>query len=440
MMSAAALPNPARPRPMPFYALILANAVSAVGDILTFLAVPWFVLQTTGSATQTGITAFFSTASVGVSAFLGSALVDRIGYKRASVLSDVTSGVSVALVPLLYHLGLLPFWGLLALVFVAGLLVTPGRTARAAIVPELAALARQPLERVSAATDGATRIAGFIGAPLGGVLIAFIGTSNLLWIDAATFGFSAALIAVGVPHVAAPAPAAASGEEQAGRRGYLRDLTIGMRYMLGDPLILSVIGVILVTNLLDAGFGGVLAPIYIKQVFGSPVLLGGLIASFGGAAFIGTLIFGAIGHRLPRRLTLGICFTLAGGTRFVSLALVPSVPVLLVISALAGLCIGPINPIFDTVAYERIPADLRARVFGAITTGAVLGMPLGGLFAGLSAAWLGPYTSLLIFGAVYYLATITLLINPTLKDLERRPSAAPAPAPAEELGDVQLPV
>jgi len=42
--------QPARPaRRTPLFALYTSNTVSAVGDVLMFIAVPWFVLQTTGS-------------------------------------------------------------------------------------------------------------------------------------------------------------------------------------------------------------------------------------------------------------------------------------------------------------------------------------------------------------------------------------------------------
>ncbi|HEX9414742.1 MAG TPA: hypothetical protein VF916_14650, partial [Ktedonobacterales bacterium] len=130
-----------RTRRAPLYALLVANTVSFVGDILAFLAIPWFVLQTTGSVTQTAITAFFSTAGVAASALFGSEVVDWLGYKRVSLISDITSGASIALIPLLYATGILVFGELLALVFLVGLVATPGRTARAAYIPDLAQLA-----------------------------------------------------------------------------------------------------------------------------------------------------------------------------------------------------------------------------------------------------------------------------------------------------------
>jgi hypothetical protein len=39
----------------PFLALMGANAVSQIGNMMTLVAVPWFVLETTGSAAQVGL-------------------------------------------------------------------------------------------------------------------------------------------------------------------------------------------------------------------------------------------------------------------------------------------------------------------------------------------------------------------------------------------------
>lgn len=51
--------------------------ISYIGDMLTLLAIPWFVLQTTGSMIQMGMTAFCSTVPAVFSAFFGSALCRR---------------------------------------------------------------------------------------------------------------------------------------------------------------------------------------------------------------------------------------------------------------------------------------------------------------------------------------------------------------------------
>jgi MFS family permease len=414
-------------RRAPLYALYTSNIVSAVGDVLMVLAIPWFVLQTTGSVVQTGLAAFFSTAAVAMSALLGAHIVERLGFRRASVVSDLASAASVALIPLFYETVGLPFWVLLLLVFLAGLLMTPGATARSSMVPELAALAHMRIERAAATSDGMTRLSRFIGAPLAGLLIVFIGPGNLLWIDAATFAFSALVIGRAVPVILLPPPvelSTATNKPAATSGGFLRGLREGIAFIWHDPVLFWPTLVVLVTNLLDAGASGVLYPVFVKQTYGSPVWLGAMVATFGGAAFLGTLVFGAIGHRLPRQLTLGLCFTLGGAVRyFLTVGFAPHPFVLVALLTLCGLLIGAINPIFDTVAYERVPAGLRARVFGVLTAGAMLGSPLGGLIAGAIVPGIGIAVSLLIFGAVYTVATISLLIIPSLRDMDKPRSA-----------------
>ena len=413
----------------PLVALYIANTISAVGDVLMFIAVPWFVLQTTGSVIQTGLAAFFSTAAVAASALLGAPIVDRFGFRRASVVSDLASAASVALIPLLYETVGLPFWALLLLVFLAGLLTTPGATARAAMVPDLAELARVRLERASAASDGATRISRFIGAPLAGVLIAFIGPGNLLWIDALSFAVSALVIGRAVPALlpallpSRPAASDAATGETAPRR-FLANLRAGFAFIRHDPILFWPILVVLVTNLLDAGNSEVLLPVFVKDTYGTAIWLGAMVAATGGAAFLGTVVFGAIGHRLPRRLTLGVAFTIGGSFRpFVTVGFAAQPFVLVALFAVCGFFIGAINPIFDTVAYERIPVPLRARVFGVLTAGAMLGSPLGGLVAGGIVPIIGITAALLLFGAVYFIATTSLLVNPALKGMDAQPSS-----------------
>jgi MFS family permease len=179
--------RPTRKVRVPLSAFFSANLISYVGDRLTLLAIPWFVLQTTGSVAKTGITAFFTTLPSILSAFFSGPLVDRLGYKRTSVLGDIASGISTMLIPLLSHTIGLAFWQLLVLMFLGGLLKAPGETARAALLPDLGSNAKLRMERVNSIGDGLSRVSGLLGVPLAAVLIVLIGASNLLWLDAASF-------------------------------------------------------------------------------------------------------------------------------------------------------------------------------------------------------------------------------------------------------------
>ena len=101
----------------PIHALLLANAVSTFGNNITALAVPWFILETTGSAVRTGLVGTSLALGSVVASVLGGPVIDRLGFKPASVVADVASFVMVLAIPLLYHAGVLQFWALLVLAF-----------------------------------------------------------------------------------------------------------------------------------------------------------------------------------------------------------------------------------------------------------------------------------------------------------------------------------
>ena len=408
--------------PLPLYALFAANAISLVGNVFSLIAIPWFVLQTTGSAAQTGVTGFFAVAPVVLAGFLGGTLIDRLGYKRASILADLASGVTTALIPLLHFTVGLEFWQLLVLVFLGALLDAPGGTARSALLPELAEQAGMPIERVTSLTHVIERSSRLIGAPLAGFLIGIIGTENVLWLNAASFFVSAGIVSL---LIAAPARV----RKEAESADYFSEMRDGFRFILRDKLILSIVVMVMLTNFLDTIFWGVVRPVYVKEVFGEALDLGLLIAVNGGGAVIGGLLFAAIGHRLPRHATFVAAFMLAG-IQFWVYALQPSFTVLVAATLVTSIGAGPLNPIIGAVEFERIPADMRGRVFGAITAGAWLAMPFGMLLGGAWTEALGTYPLLIGLGVTYFLTTLSMAFIPAMKEMNRK-ATAPASGTAQ---------
>ncbi len=407
-----------RPRRIPIFSLLSANAVSQAGDLMAMVAIPWFVLETTGSAAKMGITgAAIGVATVSAS-FFGGPVVDRVGFKRASVLADLMSGLSLALIPLLYLTASLAFWQLLVLVFLGTLLGSPGWPARRALVPELARLALMPLERANSAYEVIPRLSFLVGPPLAGVLIAAIGASNVLWVDAATFAVSAALIAWFVP---SGLVGQEGGTEEMGvssARRYLTELAGGMRFVLGDLLILSMILVVTVANLLDDPLISVILPVFAKAEYGSAVSVGLILGGFGAGAVTGTLLFGAVGYRLPRRLTFIISFIAAGPTPYLVVAVSPALPVTVGLFALEGLMAGPLNPLISTVMLERIPQEMRGRILGVTGALAMAGIPFGALLGGFLVEGVGLRPTVIAMGICYLALTLSMFFNPALREME----------------------
>lgn len=397
---------------LPLYSLFAANAISMVGNVMANIAIPWFVLQTTGSATQTGITGFFTILPVVIAGLLGGALIDRLGYKPTSIIADLASGVTVALIPIFHFTIGLPFWLLMVLVFMGALLDAPGSTARASMIPELAEMAGMPIERAASANQIVERGSRLVGAPLAGLLIAFLGTANVLWFDAISFFISAGMVAwlVAAPRIKAKI-------EHRGK--YTQEILDGFRAIRKDAVILAIVIVVMITNFLDAGFGGVVKPYYVKEIFGSALSLGVLIAANGAGAVVGALIFGAIGYRLSRRITFAAGFTLTA-LRYFIYVLFPSLPILIIGEFICSVGAGPLNPIIDSVSYERIPVNMRGRIFGAIQAGAWIAMPLGVLLGGVLTEALGLTTLLIAMGVIYVATTLSIAAIPAMKGMEKK--------------------
>jgi len=405
-------------RRAPLYALYTADAISLAGNAVAQIAIPWYVLTTTGSATLTALVVFFEFLPIVIAAFLGGVVVDRLGFRVSSVVADLASAATVAAIPLLATTLGIQTWQLMVLVFVAALVDAPGATARAALFPDLVEKAGVRMERASGVRSGIQQAAQLAGAPLGGVLVAAFGATAALWIDAASFLVSASLVVLFVPR-----PRRAGDVEQRGR--FFAELADGLRFVWHRRLVRAIVAMVLLTNLIEAPAPVVLA-VLSREQYGSAADFGLLVGVLGGSALAGALGYSAIGHRLPRRRTFLVCFLFVP-FGYLVLATRPSLGVAAVALVVAGFAAGPINPLLFTVQSEIVPPDLRGRVFGAIRACAWAAIPLGILLGGTLVAAVGPATTFLAMGVLLAAVVAYAFFNPAFRAMDECP---PAPDPA----------
>ncbi|MFF7995290.1 MFS transporter [Kitasatospora xanthocidica] len=444
-MTAVAATDPSVRSFRPLAGVLTATAVSITGTRVSAIALPWFVLATTGSATMTGLVAFAEMAPYVLVKALTGPVVDRLGPRAVSWTTDAVSAAAAGLVPLLHARGLLPFWVLLVMVAVIGAMRGPGDLAKSVMVPEAADRARVPMERATGLSGVTERLASTIGPAAGGGLIALMGPLAGLAVNAATFALGSLIIAVALPRgigrpVAAAGPAdgaaapSATGEEQDG--GYWRMFREGFTFLRSEPLLLTVIVMVGITNLLDAGFTTVLVPVWARESGNGPAAIGLTAGVMGATAVVGSLIAAAVASRLPRRTVFFVGFLLCGAPRFLVLALGAPMWAVLTVFAIGGFGSGFLNPILGAVLFERVPRRLLGRVHALGDSLAWVGIPLGGLVAGASVALFGLIPSLLAAGAVYFATTSLAGLRSEWREMDRlrghAGGAADADAPLAE--------
>ncbi|WP_438854168.1 MFS transporter [Agromyces sp. M3QZ16-3] len=407
--SAAAAPRPDRlqlpRRRSPIIANLTAALFSRGGNAIALVALPIIALQQTGSPLAAGVVGVFATVPLVIGGALGGVLVDRFGYRASSIVADLASAVTVFAIPMLHATVGLPFGALLALVFLGGLLDPPGDTAKTSLTPDLAALAHWPIERAAGAQSAVERSAMMLGAATAGGLVALLGPMPALLVDAGGFVVSALLVACFIPRrVARPSTGPDAGAAQspdgaasAGRGGFVE----GLRFVASSPLLRSIVLLVTLTNAIDAAGLTVLKPLYATEVLGDPAQLGFMVGCFAGGALIGSVVFGAVGHRFSGRLVFAACFTVAGTVPYLTMALGAPATVLLPVLALSGLAAGAINPMISTAMYGLIPDGMRARVFGVTTAGVTATMPLGAFLGGLAAEQLGLVPTVAACAVIY---------------------------------------
>lgn len=401
----------------PLSALLVATIVSLIGSQMTIIALPWFVLTTTGSAAKAGLVGFATFLPGLVVGLFGGVLVDRLGFKQVSVVADLVSGLGIVAIPLLCDTVGLSFPQLLVLVFIGSLLKVPSLTAHRSMVPELAEHAGAPLERVNALFESSQNLSLLLGTPIAGLLVASIGARNVLWLDAASFGLSALLVGLVVP-------ATLFARNQFASHGYLRDVLAGLKFIRRDQLLWPMVIVLAASNALSSSIGGVVLPFYVKDAFGSAASLGIMFAALGGGDFLGSTLYGMFAGRLSRRFIWMAAFLIMPLELWI-LTVSPSVAMIVGTFFVAGIASGPLNPLMVTIRHERSPEELRGRVFSTYSAVAMAVQPLGILVAGSLIESAGFEVAVVAFAVSAQLLSVLVLLIPAFRQMDAlRPMAA----------------
>src|SRR5947199_2038000 len=89
--------------------LVAAELVSLTGSAMTFVALPWFVLATTGSTAKMGWVLAAEMLPIAIVGIPTGSLIARLGAKRTMLVSDAARGPLILVIPILHHTGHLSF-------------------------------------------------------------------------------------------------------------------------------------------------------------------------------------------------------------------------------------------------------------------------------------------------------------------------------------------
>ncbi|MFJ9897811.1 MFS transporter [Streptomyces sp. NPDC091280] len=363
---------------------LAAYAASMAGDGVYYIALSWAAVQA-GTPAQAGLVMSASALPRAVLMLGGGVIADRLGPRRVVIGSDAVRCAAVLAVAALLFVTGLGLWPLAALALVFG-------TVDAVFVPAVGALParitdKAQLARVQGMRGLAYRFAVILGAPLGGLAVAFGGA-------VAAFGTAGLLIAVSIPLLISVRVRELPPDDRAadGTTTPWRDLAAGLHYIRRHrvlaPLMLAI-------ALGDLGFTGPLnvgLTLLADERGWGAAGMGWVLAGFGvGAGTASTVL--TVRGRLPHAGRSAGGSLVAGCVAIGALAYVPgvlaAVGIALLIGLLAGLsgvlcgallqthsdpaCLGRVTAVSSLVSLGLAPLTmpLSAAAIGAWGTGPV---------------------------------------------------------------------
>ena len=373
-------------------ALLAAEVVSSLGTQMTWVALPWFVLRTTGSPQRMTWVIIAEVVPIGVLGFWGGAVASRFGTRRTMLVCDLARAPLLAAVPLLYAHGLLPLPALLGLVAATGVFIAPYFAVQRAVVPELVGEEQQDVALATAFFQAANRLTIFVGPPLAGILIPLVGTSDILYVDAATYIASFALVGLFVHP-----PEVEAGQQPTG-------VLDGVRFLLGDRLLRVWTPAFTLIDICWMLIFASLPVLVVTQYHADPHILGWLFGGLGGGALAGAFVSMPLVRRFDS-LTLGaVAFSFQMAVVWI-LVLPARWEVPFAAMALAGFCMSNVNAPVQALVMLRVPRNLRTQAVAAFGVFQCIGSPIGLLVAGIA---LAHYSTRSVLAVVLVLNTFAI--------------------------------
>ncbi len=384
------------------YLLAASAMFASAGNSAVHIAIPWLVLEITGSSANAGVVLGISGFSVIFTAPIIGGLIAILGPRPVSIWADIISAASVVLFPIVGTLFGLNLASLL-IIAIAGALFDPaGATARKSLIQAVAERDGLSLTKFNGTYEAAATIGTVIGPTGAALAISFVGINTTFYLIAIVFVLASCLamfIPVVTSHIRTKEPFSAGN--------VFRETRIGMNALWRDKPLLSLVGLYTLLTAIYMPVESIVLSRYFRDL-NEPRTLGFVLSAMSVGIVIGALQF----HRAVRTFSPGnlviISMTLIGAV-VCAMAFLPNAIIFIALGLALGLAFGPVSPMSNYLVQKRMPQHLHGPVFGTQFSLMYLATPAGTLALGLIVQSVSIAPLLFVIGALFI--GVTLLVG-----------------------------
>lgn len=401
--AAAARPDLLRNRD--FRVVLVGQGISALGDAVSFTALPLLVLLLTGSGLQMGIVGALQLLPDLLIGLPAGALADRWDRRRMMLFADLGRALLTALIPISFALGLPTMTVILLVTFPISALRVLFMAAYTGAVPNL--VGRDDLGRANSYFEGIFSFGFILGPAAAGILAASIGPAATLGIDAASFLLAALSLTLLRRSLRTEHPGPRDTH-------LLAEIWEGIRFVATHRVLRSVIGY---WSTISVGTAALIPALtyYITVDRGyDSTVFGFTISAYGIGSLLGALVSSRLGReRIGRRMVAGYLVT---ATIFIVMALTDIAVVFLLAAFVAGITNAVVLIAYITLRAGVTPDQLLGRVGSTARTLSVGVQPLGMLAGGALIELTNGGTTLIAMGIVGIVASLLFGLGRTFRE------------------------
>jgi MFS family permease len=333
-----------------FRNVILGGTISMFGDQFYLVALPWLVLQLTGSSVALGTALMLAAFPRAVLMLMGGAITDRTSPRLVMLLAAIARAILVAAIAVLGWTHLLALWHVYVLGFAFGVADAFAIPALSALMPVL--VPREQLIQANSALQSSMQVTMIAGPAPAGILIKRLGTMWAFFIDAISFLF------IIIPLSLIPDPPKAPHQQSP--RSVWHSMMEGLRYVYSDAAMRTLIlfGTALNFCILGPIMVGLAA--IAKNRFNSATAYGVMFSAFALGGLAGGLTAG-----LRKQGRRGMMLLFVGailGILLVAVGLVHSLIALCVVMFLMGVTSGYSSVHMTAWYQQRVEPTMMGRV------------------------------------------------------------------------------
>ena len=396
-----------------FRVLLTSQAISALGDAVSFTALPLLVLALTGSGLMMGIVGALSMLPDLFLGMVAGAYADRSDRKRMMFLADLGRAALTALIPLSVMLGGPTMAVILIVTAPMSILRAFFLAGYTASVPIL--VGRSQLARANSIFEAVYSFGYIIGPAIAGFLAATIGPGLTLAIDAASFALSS--LALGFMRRDLRAPA------DRPQTGIVADIREGIDFIVHHPILRPMILFWALVNICLAPLVAALTVHITRDLGQDETILGLVLTAYGIGTVVGALLTARFSRRAVAPFLLG--GTLTTGILLAVVSRVDQIPILLGAATIAGSAQSMVLVTYLTARTNMSPDALLGRVGSTARTLSLGLQPVGLLAGGALIDLTDGSTTIAVMGLI--LVGLTLIFAPVraLRRATVLPNVAP---------------